>query len=110
MGRNNRENDQLTLRLARPHDLWFHTKQIPGSHVVVRMERKVGDLADVPEQLVRCAAQIAAYFSKARHGQNVPVDYTFIKYVRKPSGARPGFVIYDHYRTIQVDPKLPERD
>ncbi|HHV44630.1 MAG TPA: fibronectin/fibrinogen-binding protein [Firmicutes bacterium] len=110
VGRNNRENDQLTLRLARPHDLWFHTKQIPGSHVVVRMERKVGDLADVPEQLVRCAAQIAAYFSKARHGQNVPVDYTFIKYVRKPSGARPGFVIYDHYRTIQVDPKLPERD
>ncbi|MCK9221388.1 MAG: NFACT family protein [Limnochordia bacterium] len=110
VGRNNKENDQLTLKLARPHDIWLHTKQIPGSHVIIRAERKMGDLTEIPEHVLVYAAQIAAYFSKARQGQNIPVDYTFVKYVRKPSGARPGFVIYENYRTINVNPKIPKHD
>lgn len=97
VGKNNKQNDYLTHHLASSGDTWLHTKDIPGSHVVIRA-RTFG------EQTLHEAATLAAYFSKARHSSQVPVDYTLVKYVRKPSGARPGFVIYDHQKTLFVTP------
>ncbi len=100
VGRNNRQNDYLTLKLAAPHDLWFHTKEIPGSHVILR----VSPGRDVPESAIHEAAALAAYHSKARDSSGVPVDYTLRKHVRKPNGAKPGMVIYDNQRTLWVTP------
>lgn len=99
VGRNNLENDRLTLKTASNSDLWFHTKEIPGSHVVIRTQGQ-----DVPEATLALAARIAAWHSKGRQGENVAVDYTLIRHVRKPAGARPGMVIYDHQRTLFVTP------
>jgi predicted ribosome quality control (RQC) complex YloA/Tae2 family protein len=99
VGRNNRENDELTLRKARSDDLWLHTKDIPGSHVILT--------SGADEASVREAAQIAAYYSKARRSESVPVDYCLVKYVKKPAGAKPGMVIFTHNRTLYVTPKLP---
>ncbi|HHW02944.1 MAG TPA: fibronectin/fibrinogen-binding protein [Thermoanaerobacterales bacterium] len=99
VGKNNRQNDLLTLKHAKPGDIWLHTKDIPGSHVIIDCHGK-----DVSEKTIIEAGILAAYFSKARNGSNVPVDYTLKKYVRKPSGAKPGFVIYDHQKTIYVTP------
>lgn len=100
VGRNNRQNDRLTLRLAQPHDLWLHAQNIPGAHVVVRCPD--GKLPS--ERTLHEAALLAAYHSRARLSSRVPVDYTLCRYVRKPAGARPGFVIYDHQRTLYVTP------
>lgn len=100
VGRNNTQNDMLTVRMAYSTDLWFHTKAIPGSHTIVRT--RGGE--HVPERTVLEAAQLAAYYSKAQNSANVPVDYTAIKNVKKPNGAKPGMVIYDHYNTLYVDP------
>ncbi|SFJ62324.1 Rqc2 family fibronectin-binding protein [Thermoflavimicrobium dichotomicum] len=97
IGRNNKQNDYLTHQMASATDTWLHTKDIPGSHVVIRSK-------SYDETTLLEAAMLAAYFSKARESSQVPVDYTLIKYVRKPSGARPGFVIYDHQRTLFVTP------
>ncbi|OAT85017.1 Rqc2 family fibronectin-binding protein [Desulfotomaculum copahuensis] len=99
VGCNNRQNDYLTLRLAGGNDIWMHTKDIPGSHVIIRTEGKT-----VPERTLFEAASLAAYFSRARQSQNVPVDYTERKNVSKPKSARPGYVIYTGQRTITVDP------
>ncbi|MDR2609823.1 MAG: NFACT family protein [Clostridiales Family XIII bacterium] len=119
VGRNNRENDALTMKTARPFDLWLHTKDIPGSHVVLsrtgNAENGAGtqpgrdtDPADVfGADTIRKAAGIAAYHSKARGSSNVPVDYTYIRYVKKPAGAKPGMVIFTHNKTIYVNPELP---
>ncbi len=101
IGRNNQQNDDLTMRMAAQDDLWLHVKDAPGSHVVIRS-------ANPPEQVLVRAAQIAAYYSQARSGSNVPVDYTQRRHVRKPRGARPGFVIYDHQHTVYVHPQGPE--
>lgn len=98
-GKNNKQNDFLTLKAARDHDLWLHTKDIPGAHVVVRTEGK-----EVPPATLREAAGLAAYFSKARESNNVPVDCTAIKNVSKPKGARPGMVIYGQQKTIMGEP------
>lgn len=99
VGKNNKQNDYLTLRLADNEDLWFHTKDIPGSHVVIKSAgKKVG------EEEIFEAALLAAFFSKARLSSKVPVDYTLKKNVRKPSGAKPGLVIYDNNRTVYVTP------
>lgn len=100
VGRNNRQNDRLTLRQAKPEDLWFHAKDIPGAHVVVRCPE--GKFP--PEETIYEAALLAAYYSRARHSSQVPVDYTQCRHVRKPSGARPGLVIYDHQHTVYVTP------
>ncbi|MEN6564728.1 MAG: NFACT family protein [Veillonellales bacterium] len=100
IGKNNRQNDFVTFKLARPNDLWFHTKDIPGSHVILRC-----DSAAPTESGMKAASQLAAYFSKARESANVPVDYTRRKHVKKPSGAKPGFVIYERQNTIYVTPK-----
>ncbi|UUZ86782.1 NFACT RNA binding domain-containing protein [Paenibacillus sp. P26] len=97
VGKNNTQNEYLTNRLAHPGDTWLHTKDIPGSHVVIRSP-EFGD-ATLTE-----AAQLAAYYSQARESSGVPVDYTLIRHVRKPSGAKPGFVIYDHQKTLFVTP------
>ncbi len=102
VGRNNTQNDYLTLKLANSSDLWFHTKDIHGSHTVI----KLGLDKDVPHQTIFEAAQLAAYYSKARESSQVPVDYTVIKNVKKPNGAKPGMVIYEGYNTIYVTPKL----
>ncbi len=99
VGRNNRQNDLVTFKHAGPDDLWFHTKDIPGSHVIL----KTGGRPPSPEALA-AAAQLAAYHSKARASATVPVDYTRRRHVRKPAGAKPGFVIYDHQKTIYVTP------
>ncbi len=97
VGKNNKQNEYLTNRFARPDETWLHTKDIPGSHVVIK-SRKFG------EETLKEAAMLAAYFSKARTSSNVPVDYTLIRHVRKPKGAKPGFVIYDHQKTLYVTP------
>jgi len=101
VGKNNTQNDYLTLRFANSSDLWFHTKQIHGSHTVI----KLGIDKNVPDRTILEAAQLAAYYSKARESSQVPVDYTQIKNVKKPNGAKPGMVIYDNYNTIYVTPK-----
>lgn len=103
VGRNNRENDYLTTVLAGKNDLWFHTKNIPGSHVIV-----FSGGAEVSEDTVIKAARLAAENSKGAGSSNVPVDYTQIKYVKKPSGAKPGMVIYKTNKTVYVTPDKKE--
>ncbi|NHN28463.1 Rqc2 family fibronectin-binding protein [Paenibacillus agricola] len=97
VGKNNTQNEYLTNRLAQSADTWLHTKDIPGSHVVIR-SLQFGD-ATLNE-----AAQLAAFFSQAKASSQVPVDVTLVKHVRKPSGAKPGFVIYDHQKTVFITP------
>lgn len=104
VGKNNIQNDILSLKFANTSDIWFHTKKMHGSHTII----KLGIDKDVPKQTILEAASLAAYYSKARQSSNVPVDYTTIKNVKKPSGARPGMVIYNSYNTIYIEPKSPE--
>lgn len=101
VGRNNRENDVLTMKIARPGDVWMHARGIPGAHVIVR----VGPDGRVAGEVLLRAAEIAAYYSKARAGSKVPVDYTARRHVWKPKGARPGMVLYDHEKTIVATPR-----
>ncbi|HEX6989698.1 MAG TPA: NFACT RNA binding domain-containing protein [Bacillota bacterium] len=103
VGRNNRQNDRLTFRLAAPGDWWFHVKDEPGAHVIARPPGG-GPAGQLPPATLEDAALAAAYYSAARGGQNVPVDYTQRRRVRKPQGARPGFVVYDGHRTVFVTP------
>jgi len=98
-GKNNKQNDILTLKTASSSDIWLHTKNIPGSHVIIR-----GEGREISETAILEAAIIAARHSKARTSSNVNVDYTKVKYVKKPAGAKPGMVIYTHYRTLTVTP------
>lgn len=106
IGGNGRQNDRISLRLARPDDFWFHVKDIAGAHVLLPRAQTnlLPDEAPDPD-LIAEAAAVAAYFSKARHSGNVAVDWTLAKHVRKPRGARPGMVIYDHHRTVYVTPE-----
>lgn len=97
VGKNNNQNDQLTMKTAHKTDWWLHTKDIPGSHVVIRSDNP-------SEETIEEAAILAAYFSKYRMSSSVPVDYTQIKHVNKPNGAKPGYVIYDNQNTIFVTP------
>lgn len=99
VGKNNVQNDLLTIKLALPNDLWLHTKDIPGSHVIVKTNGKQVDDATLSE-----AANLAAYYSKAKNSPKVPVDYTQKRNVRKPNGAKPGMVIYENNRTVYIDP------
>lgn len=97
VGKNNKQNDYLTFKAARQNETWLHTKDIPGSHVVIKSE-------EFNDTTLTEAAELAAFFSKAKHSGSVPVDYTLIRHVKKPSGAKPGFVIYDNQQTIYVTP------
>lgn len=100
VGRNNIQNDRLSLKLAHNYDMWLHVKNIPGSHVVV-----VSNGVQVSDLAVSQAAIIAAYHSRARDSSQVPVDFTYIKNLRKPQGAKPGKVIYNTYQTLTVNPQ-----
>lgn len=99
LGKNNRQNDALTTGGSSREDIWFHAQKIPGSHVVVRTEGR-----PVPDSTLLEAAMLAAYYSKARNSGSVPVDYTRIKYVKKPPGAKPGMVIYNNFETLIATP------
>ncbi len=101
VGRNNKENDYLTLKYAKKNDLWFHTKDFHGSHTILKIDNNL----PYPEydMLVK-VAKIAAIHSKAKNSSNVPVDYCEVKYVKKPSGSKPGMVIYTNNKTINVNP------
>lgn len=100
VGRNNKQNDQLTLKQANNNDMWLHTKDIHGSHVIIQ-----SDGGEIPERTIVEAASLAAYHSKARESSKVPVDYTRVRFVKKPSGAKPGMVIYVNNKTVFVEPK-----
>ncbi|MBT2581885.1 NFACT RNA binding domain-containing protein [Planococcus sp. ISL-109] len=97
VGKNNKQNDYVTFKVASKSDTWLHTKDIPGSHVVIHSQ-------EPDEETILEAASIAAYFSKARESASVPVDYTEVRQVKKPSGAKPGFVIYFEQKTVFVTP------
>ena len=97
VGKNNLQNEKLTMHTADKRDTWLHTKNIPGSHVIIRS-------FDPSEQTLAEAANLAAYFSKARESSKVQVDYTKVKNIRKPNGTKPGYVIYDSQTTLFVTP------
>lgn len=99
VGRNNRQNDQLSLKTARRDDLWLHVQKFHGTHVVIACAGE-----QPPDETITEAAILAAYYSQAREGQNVPVDVTPVRFLRKPNGAKPGMVVYDRYRTVLVTP------
>lgn len=99
VGRNNKENDYLSLKYANKNDLWFHTKDFHGSHTILRIENNIPYPSD--DILIK-VAKIAARHSKAKNSSNVPVDYCEVKFVKKPSGAKPGMVIYTHNKTLNV--------
>lgn len=99
VGKNNTQNDLLTAKQAGKGDLWLHTQKIHGSHVILWTEGRTPDAGSIEE-----AAKLAAWFSQGRDGKKVPVDYTPVKYVKKPVGARPGMVVYTTYQTAYVDP------
>lgn len=98
VGRNNKENDWLTLSFASKQDIWFHTKDIHGSHVILKVDKPIND-----DILVKCA-EIAAKHSKAKLSSNVPVDYCLVQFVKKPHGAKPGMVIFTNNKTLNVKP------
>ncbi|MBO5453727.1 MAG: NFACT family protein [Clostridia bacterium] len=100
IGKNNKQNDFLTLKIARSNDLWFHVKDMPGSHVIV--SKKINE--EIPDEVILKAAKLASIHSKAKGVAKTAVDYTQIKNVKKPSGAKPGMVIYENYNTIYVNP------
>ena len=103
VGKNNRQNDMLTTAVAAKNDLWFHVKNIPGSHVIVRCAGQ-----PVSKETLQFAARLAAQNSKAANSANVPVDYTPVKFVKKPAGAKPGMVIYTTNQTLYVTPEKEE--
>lgn len=103
VGKNNYQNDKLTFKTASRNDLWLHTKDIPGSHVILRCEGQ-----EPSEDTLLLAARLAAYFSKAQDSSKVPVDCTECRYVKKPSGAKPGFVIFTNQKTVYVTPEKKE--
>ena len=101
VGKNNKQNDYLTTKLASPNDIWFHTKDIHGSHVILKNPSE--NVSN--DTLIKCA-KLAAYYSKGRLSSNVPVDYCFVKYVKKPNGSKPGMVIYTNNKTLNVTPSI----
>lgn len=102
VGRNNKENDYLTLKYAKKTDLWFHTKDIHGSHAILQL---ISSTYPSDNILAKCA-EIVALHSKAKNSSNVPVDFCEVKFVKKPNGAKPGMVIYNNYKTLYVNPKI----
>lgn len=106
VGKNNRQNDQLSLKIAHKNDIWLHAQKAHGAHVIVECAG-----AETSDETITEAAMLAAYYSEAREGQNVPVDVTQVRNLKKPNGAKPGMVVYERYRTVFVTPEagLPER-
>ena len=111
VGRNNVENDYLTLKYANKSDIWFHVKDFHGSHTILKFLNsynrssydKNSNLLDIiPQDIILKTAKIATEHSKAKNSSNVPVDFCEVRYVKKPSGSKPGMVIYTNYRTVYV--------
>lgn len=102
VGKNNKQNDYITTKLGKNEDLWFHTKDIRGSHCLLKCNGQ-----KVEEHTILACAQIAAFHSKGKLSSNVPVDYCFVKHVKKPNGSKPGMVIYTNNKTLYVAPKVP---
>ena len=100
VGKSNTQHDELTLKFASSTNIWLHTKNTPGSHVII----DVNGLDNLPDNTLLEAANLAAYYSKAKTGTNVAVDYALKKNVKKPNGAKPGMVIYDHNYTVYITP------
>lgn len=100
VGKNNKQNDYVTFKLGKNEDIWLHVKDIPGSHVIIKNPEK----KEIPKSILDIAANLAAYYSKGRYSALVPVDYTQRKNVKKPSGAKPGMVIYENQKTIYITP------
>ena len=100
VGRNNKENDYLTLKYANKNDLWFHTKDIHGSHVILKIDSEQSSA--LPEDVIYEAARLAAFHSKAKNSTNIPVDFCKVSFVKKPKGSKPGMVIYSNNKTIYV--------
>ncbi|HEY8803514.1 MAG TPA: NFACT RNA binding domain-containing protein, partial [Clostridium sp.] len=98
VGRNNIQNDLLTLKLANKNDMWLHTKDIPGSHVIIK------NIGDIPEVTLLEAGNLSAFYSKSQNSSSVPVDYTQVRNVKKPTGAKPGMVIYSTNKTMYITP------
>lgn len=105
VGRNNKQNDMLTTKLAEKTDIWLHTKNITGSHVIIRANGQ-----EVPDDTIIYAARLAAFHSKAKNSSQVPVDYVPVKFVKKPSGSKPGMVIFTNNRTLYVTPLNPNEE
>ncbi|NLL82233.1 MAG: fibronectin/fibrinogen-binding protein [Tissierellia bacterium] len=101
VGKNNKQNDYLTMKFANKNDLWLHVQNMPGSHVIIKLEGN-----NIPEATLNEAALLAAYFSRGKNGNHIPVDYSEKKNVRKPKNAKPGMVVYDKFKTIFVNPTL----
>lgn len=106
VGRNNRQNDQLSLKIAHKGDIWLHVQSFHGAHVLIACAG-----SSVPDDTITEAAMLAAYYSEAKDSTNVSVDVTPARFLKKPNGAKPGMVIYHHYRTVLVTPdaRLPEK-
>lgn len=106
IGRNNRQNDQLSFKFARKNDIWLHVQKFHGAHAIISCGG-----TPVPDNTITEAAMLAAYYSEAKEGQNVPVDVTTPRFLKKPNGAKPGMVVYERYRTVLVTPDatLPEQ-
>lgn len=105
VGRNNKENDYLTLKYAKKTDLWFHTKDIHGSHAILQLNPS----STLNDSILAQCAEIVAFHSKAKNSSNVPVDFCEVKFVKKPNGAKPGMVIYTNQKTLYVDPKQKQK-
>ena len=103
IGKNNYQNDKLTFKTASFNDTWFHAKDIPGSHVILRNGGN-----ELTDDDIMLAANLAAHFSKAQGSSKIPVDYTEVRYVKKPSGSKPGFVIFTNQKTLYVTPDEAE--
>ena len=101
VGKNNKQNDFITFRVANKEDIWFHVKDNSGSHVLLRKKTNI----DISEELLRKCASIAAYYSKCKDSSKVEVQYTTIKFIKKPKNSRPGFVAFSKYNSIMVEPK-----
>lgn len=99
VGKNNFQNDELTFKIATGNDWWFHAKKIPGSHVIVRLE----GAEELPDRTYEEAARLAAYYSRGRAQEKVEIDYVQKKHVKKPSGAKPGFVVYYTNFSMSID-------
>jgi len=101
VGKNNIQNDEITFKIASKEDIWLHIKDMPGSHVIVKLQETA-----IPDQTLLEAATLAAYYSKGKNSSKISIDYTQRKYVRKQTGAKPGMVTYDNFKTVIVDPDL----
>ena len=101
VGKNNIQNDEITFKIASKEDIWLHVKDMPGSHVIVKLQDSA-----IPDQTLLEAATLASYYSKGKNSSKISVDYTLRKFVRKQTGAKPGMVTYDNFKTVIIDPDI----